>query len=57
MVLSIACGRNQSVLRRKRREYLCYLRHALDYESEIRGLPTPKPPYGVGQLRKHDLAL
>lgn len=53
LMLALGCGRNHSSLTRKRRQYYCLLRRNLKVEADLRGLPTPEVPYGVGQLR-HD---
>jgi len=50
---NIICGRNHSALAKKRREYACRLARPLKIEADLRGLPSPQPPYGVGQFR-HD---
>jgi len=51
VMLELVCGRNHSSLTKKRRQYLCLLRQNIKVEADLRGLPSPTPPHGVGDLR------
>ena len=52
--LDLVCGRNTSSLTKKRRQYACLLRQSLKIEADLRGLPAPEPPFGVGDF-KHNV--
>jgi len=51
VVLELACGRQTSSLRKKRRQYLCLLRQNLKLEADLRGLPSPTPPHSTSELK------
>lgn len=51
LLLHLTCGRGKQPLRSKRRKFLCQLAQLVEQEFTRRSLPSPQPPYHVGQLR------
>lgn len=51
VMLATACGRNKSSLTTKRRQYYCLVAQNLKVEADLRGLPSPSPPYSVHDVK------
>lgn len=51
LFLSVFCGRSKSSWRKKRRQYICGLFETLKLEADLRGVPSPLPPFHVGDTK------
>jgi hypothetical protein len=55
VMAQLACGKAHQALAHKRQQYFCLIFKGLKVESDLRGLPAPAPPLGVGSLRPNAL--